>query len=90
MKENKESSKDYRSNLDKKAEKGDPKAQKQKKRNRYNSDKSAAKNFILKKMKQNDVSDFRDYIAERVKLLREEKSKKSKKSSLHVTSNMLI
>ena len=30
MKENKESSKDYRNNLDKKAEKGDPKAQKQK------------------------------------------------------------
>lgn len=78
MKANKDSSKDYRTKLDEKASKGDKKAKKQKDRNRYNSDKSAAKNFILKKMKREDIGLFRDFFADRVKQLREEENKKNK------------
>ena len=76
MKENKQASKDYRENLKKKALNGDIKAQKQKKKKKYNRYRSAAKSFILTKIKYEDIGLFRDYLAERAKALRTEKTSK--------------
>lgn len=73
MKENKQASKDYRENLKKKALEGDTKAQKQLEKSKYNRHKSSAKSFILKKIKYEDISLFRDYLVQRTKELRKNK-----------------
>lgn len=74
MKENKQASKDYRENLKRRALDGDVKAQKQLEKNKYNRYRSAAKSFILTKIKYGDIGLFRDYLAERAKELRTKKT----------------
>ncbi len=76
MKENKQASKDYRENLKRRALDGDVKAQKQLEKTKYNRYRSAAKSFILTKIKYEDIGLFRDYLAERAKELRTEKTSK--------------
>lgn len=76
MKKNKQASKDYRENLKRRALDGDVKAQKQLEKNKYNRYRSSAKSFILTKIKYEDIGLFRDYLAERAKELRTEKTSK--------------
>lgn len=63
----------YLHNLDVKAAAGDKKAQKQINKNRRNKYLSTAKNFIKKHATLEEVSIFRDLLAERVKELRNKK-----------------
>ena len=76
MKLNKQASKDYRDNLKRRALNGDIKAKKQLEKTKYNRYKSSAKSFILKKIKYEDISLFRDYLSVRVKELRMKKNSK--------------
>lgn len=77
MKDNRQASKDYRDNLKRRALDGDTKAIKQLEKTKYNRYRSAAKSFILTKIKYDDIGLFREHLATRAKELRTKKSKKS-------------
>ena len=68
--------KTYNDKLNAKAAAGDKKAIAQKARNNRNKRASAAKNFILKDATLEEISMFRDLLAQRVKLLKGKKNKK--------------